>query len=98
MELKRRRSIERATSFKVWYAEIGENGTREREFANLKSLRQWIDRNEELFDVFVLKTLALIDGEWEPFTTIGKKTISLSDLEHIVRDLRDDYKPSETEK
>ncbi len=96
---KLRRNIERATAFKVVCAIIGsDEGNQEREFQNLKSMRQWIDRNGELFGLLVLNTLTLIDGEWEPFTTIGKKTITLSDLESIVRNLREDYKPSEIEK
>lgn len=99
-ELKPRRNIERATKFKVQYALCNGEAReiQEREFANLKSLRQWIDRNEQLFDVLIIKTLGLIRDEWEPFTTIGKKTISLSDLESIVRDLHEEYKPSKNKK
>lgn len=98
-KFKPRRSIERATRFKVLYWEVmdEEKTVHEREFNTLKSLRQWIDRNGESFDILILKTLALILDEWEPFTTIGKKTITLADLEIIVRDLREDYKPSKTE-
>ncbi len=96
---KPRRNIERATSFKVQYTIIGETDeVKEREFDNIKSLRQWIDRNEGRFDVLILNTLALIMDEWEPFTTIGKKTITLSDLQNIVNRLAEDYKPSEIKK
>ena len=95
-ELKRRRNIGRATKFKAKYVIIGDDapGPLEREFDNLKSMRQWIDRNEESFDLMVVKTLALIYDEWEPFTTVGKKTVTLSDLYAIVRELREDYNTS----
>lgn len=92
---KRRRNIERATSFKVQYLLFLEDdkSIKEREFNSLKSMSQWCTRNDT-FDSMVIKTLALIDDDWEPFTTIGKKTVTLSDLENIVRNLREDYKPS----
>lgn len=99
MALKRRKNIERATSIMVQYAVLEpEVDVKERLFNNYKSARQWIiDRNDGTLDFMVMRMLVLIDDEWEPFTTIGKKTITLSELETIVRDLREGYKPSKKE-
>lgn len=100
-EYKKRRNIERATSFKVQYVSYlnDANEVLYREFSNIKSLSQWVARNDNdnTFGIFIINTLALIDDIWEPFTTIGKIIITLSDLETIVRDLRDDGFKSSTE-
>ncbi len=98
-KFKPRRNIERATMFKVQYAIVsgGPIEKSEREFGSLKSMRQWMDRNGEALGIVILKTLALIMDKWEPFTTIGKKTVTLSDLRAIVEDLSEDYNPSNTE-
>lgn len=99
---KPRRNIERSTKFKVQYSCYlnDEVTVHEREFNSLESMRQWIARNDNpgILGIMVLKTLALVMDEWEPFTTIGKKTITLSDLQTIVKDLIEDYKPSKVEK
>ena len=97
-EYKKRRNIERATTFKVRHICYLDDGKKvlEREFQSNKSMSQWIARNdnESTYGIIVINTLALIDGVWEPFTTIGKKTVTLSDLETIVKNLREDYKSS----
>lgn len=88
--LQKRRNIDKATSFKVEYVEyLNDRKHCERLFNNIKSLNQWIDRNDNGYTIglCVTRKLALIDGTWEPFTTIGKKTITLSDLKFIVSEL-----------
>lgn len=96
---ERRRNIERATLFKVRYILLLEDAKKivEREFKCNKSMQQWIARNDNdtTFGIVIVNTLALIDDIWEPFTTIGRKTVTLSDLENIVRNLREDWKTSE---
>lgn len=97
-----RRNIERATSFRVDYICYLDDSRKvlTREFSSTKSLEQWVARNDNdtTLGILVLKRRALINDIWEPYTTIGKKTITLSDLKHIVRDLEDDaLKPSKIE-
>lgn len=92
MKFTKRRNIERATSFKVLYVCYLDDGNKiiEREFKSVKSMSQWISRNDNdnTLGIFIVNTLALIDNTWEPFTTIGKKTITLSDLETIIKNIR----------
>lgn len=89
---KRKRNIERATSYRLeyCYCDGGEIEVEHRDFKSAKSLNQWADRNEngDNFAFLILKRLALIDEIWEPYTTIGKKNITLSDLVFIVEDLK----------
>ena len=96
-EYKRRRNIERATSFKVQYSDsLDVANPLEREFDSQKSMAQWIGRQESSgnFGFMTLKRLALIDGIWEPFAIIGKLSITLSDLEDHANRLREEYKHS----
>lgn len=96
-EYKRRRNIERATSFKVLYTDsMDVTNPLEREFDSQKSMAQWISRQESggNFGFMTLKRLALIDGIWEPFAIIGKLSITLSDLENHVNSLREDFNHS----
>lgn len=83
--------MEDATLFKVEYACYldGDNRVEAREFKTAKSLTQWADRNDNdnTIGIFILRKLALIDGIWEPYTTIGKQTITLTDLKMVVKDL-----------
>lgn len=95
MTYTRRRNIERATLFKVQYVSCARGlDLLERKFRSQKIMSQWIARNDKLFAIFIVKMLALIDDIWDPFTTIGKKSITLSDLEFIEKNLREEYKPS----
>lgn len=100
-ECKRRRNIERATSFKVLYTDsLDVSNPLEREFGSQKSMTQWIDRQESGGDYgyMTLKRLALIDGTWEPFAIIGRLSITLSDLEDQVRHLREEFNSSKPTK
>lgn len=97
-----RRKIEQATRFRIKYVSYLNDPDKVliREFSNTKSLEQWVDRNdnESTFGILVLKREALIGDTWEPYTTIGKKTITLSDLKRIVNDMESEYKkPSKSE-
>lgn len=87
----RRRNIERATRFKVEYlCYLNDDKIIEfREFNSAKSLNQWENRtdNDSTFGIMILRKLALIDDIWEPYATIGKKTLTLGDLKKIVYDL-----------
>lgn len=98
-EYKRRRNIERATLYKVeYYFYLSDDHTVEsREFNSSKSLSQWVDRNDNdnTIGLFILRKLALIDDAWEPYTAIGKKNITLSDLKSIVRNLGEDLNTSD---
>ena len=88
---KRRRNIERATSFRLEYYYCTGDTTEPgfRDFKTFKALAQWANRNEECTSNMVLgHKFALIDETWEPFTAIGKQNITLSDLMHIVEDLK----------
>lgn len=94
-----RRNIERATRFRVDYVCYLDDAREvvNREFSNTKSLEQWVARNDNdsTLGILILKRQALICDVWEPYTTIGKKTITLHDLKNIVRDLEDEtLKPS----
>lgn len=90
-QLQKRRGIETATVFKVEYICYlhGDNTVLNREFQSDKSLSQWIARNDNdnTIGIMILRKLALIDDIWEPYTTIGKKTITLSDLKITVKNL-----------
>lgn len=95
MTYTRRRNIERATLFKVQYVSCARGlDLLERKFRSQKIMSQWIARNDKILAIFIVKMLALIDDIWDPFTTIGKKSITLSDLEFIEKNLREEYKPS----
>lgn len=90
-EFKKRIPFEAATKFRVEYNCYlhGENTLGSREFNSAKSLAQWADRNDNdnTLGIIILRKLALLGDHWEPYTTIGKKTITLSDLKTIVKDL-----------
>lgn len=71
----------------------------ERVFKSAKTLAQWVDRNENGYDFLECRRLALIDEVWEPYTTIGKKTLTLQELRSIVRTLEGEgIKVSKTKK
>jgi len=94
---KLRRNIERSTNFKVEYAMLSGDGIepKDREFKSMQSLAQWVVRNEAYLGFMEFRRLALIDDVWEPYTTIGKKAMTLSDMKSVVRGLEDDsYKQS----
>jgi len=81
--------IAQATSFKVSYVDAeSPKDTMFREFKSIRTMNQWIERNMS-FAFFVMNKFALIDGNWEAFTTIGKKTVTLSELKKIVAYLED---------
>lgn len=85
---QRRRNIERATLFKVEYhCYLDKLKLDSREFNSVKALNQWADRNDNTIGILIARKLALIDDVWEPFTAIGKKTVTLTELKGIVRDL-----------
>lgn len=91
----KRRNLERATLFRaefICYLNTEAN-VEVREFNSIKSLNQWEDRNDNdnTIGIMVLRKLALIDDVWEPYTTIEKKTITLSDLKTIVRGLEGEH-------
>ena len=91
---KRRRNFERATSFRLEYCYCTEveRETLHRDFKSFKALAQWESRNEDCtFDMLIGNKLALIDGTWEPFTTIGKKNITRSDLIVLVDYLKSSF-------
>ncbi|MDR2806281.1 MAG: hypothetical protein LBB85_11735 [Dysgonamonadaceae bacterium] len=99
--LTNRKKIENSTRFKATYMIIGEQSTSYREFASYKAMMQWVERNDRVFDFFLINKYALINEAWEPFATIGKKNITLSDLKMIVKDLElcdKDFKPSKNKK
>lgn len=87
------RNIERATSFRLEYFNCtgDEVETKHRDFKSIKALAQWADRNDSDLGFLEGRRLALIDEIWEPFTTIGKKTITLSALVKIVDDLKTSF-------
>lgn len=89
---KRIRNIERATSFRLEYFNCTGDKieSKNRDFKSIKALAQWVDRNDYLGFV-EQRRLALIDDIWEPFTTIGKKTITLSALVNIVDNLKTSF-------
>ena len=92
--------ISKASQFKVRYALCSGSGfiVKEKTFKTIKVLEQWIGRNDD-FSTLMLNRYAFIDKKWEAFTTIGKKTITLSEIKKIVRELEDeDLKPSKNEK
>lgn len=91
---ERRRNIERATMFRVEYLScINDEKAEYRDFKTIKSLSQWVDRNGSDL-ALILNRFALIDSAWEPYTTVGKKTLTISELKNIVRTLEDAYKSS----
>lgn len=94
-EFKRRRNIERATKYRVDYIVVAEKLVMNREFDSHKSLMQWVERNiNNSLGLLVGKNLALIDNIWEPYTVIGKKLITLFDLNQEVRLLSEDLDSS----
>lgn len=92
---KRKRNIERATSYKLEYCfcKGGELKKEFRDFKSIKALAQWELRSGSYSDFMAIKRLALIDEIWEPFATIGKKSVTLSDLICIVEDLKSSILP-----
>jgi hypothetical protein len=98
MKTQRRNKISEATQFKVTYVDC--DGTaelmlRQRTFKTIKVMEQWIVRNSIYFNRLMINKYALIDDGWEAFTTIGRKTITLSELKLIVKNLgNEDLKPS----
>jgi hypothetical protein len=52
-------------------------------------MEQWIERNDD-FTTFIINRHALIENRWEAFTTIGKKTVTLSELKWIMKHLEDE--------
>ncbi|MCL2328954.1 MAG: hypothetical protein FWC39_10660 [Bacteroidetes bacterium] len=84
-----KKSIKNATKFKVTYSDLnGEEITiKSKEFKSIKSMEQWIVRNDCLA-LFIHKRYALLD-DWEVFTTIGKNTLLLSELKRIVKQMED---------
>jgi len=72
---KKRRNIKNATVFKVHYSDVGVSTSYSvREFSSAKSMEQWIVRQDTAIFGFVVRNrYALIEEEWEVFTTIGKK-------------------------
>lgn len=84
------RKIERAISFKVEYINyLDDSKIESREFKSLKSLSQWVERND--YGRFLeLNRFALIDEVWEPYTIIGKTTVTLHTLKCIVKQLEDE--------
>jgi hypothetical protein len=99
--LERRIKIEDSTRFKAAYLIAGEKALHCREFASYKAMMQWIERNDQAFDFLLANKYALINERWEPFATIGKKNITLSDLKMIIKNLElsdKDFKPSKTKK
>ena len=88
---KKRRNFEKATSFRLEYCYCtgDEIEPAYRDFKSVKALAQWESRSRDsAWNMVTLKRLALIDETWEPFATIGKKNITLSDLINIVEDLK----------
>lgn len=90
-EFKKRIPFEQATKFRVEYVCYLHNDlpVQSRTFNSAASLAQWVTRNDNdnTFGIKVLRRLALLGDQWEPYTTIGRKTITLTDLRTIVKDL-----------
>lgn len=59
-----------------------------REFKSLKSMNQWVDRNDTACDFLLLARYAMIDNKWEWFDTVGNKNITLTELDYIVADAK----------
>lgn len=91
IELKKRISFEQATQFKIEYLYVldATKTVYSREFNSAQSLAQWAARNdpEDRIHIMIIRRLALLGDHWEPYTTIGKRTITLTALKTIVRDL-----------
>lgn len=91
-EFKRKIPIEKAASYRLEYMCYlrDEKQFEYRDFKSLKSLNQWEARNTDEFTIGILslRKLALLGDEWVPFTTIGKKNITLNELLIIVEDLK----------
>jgi len=60
-----------------------------RNFRSLKSMRQWIKRNDPEGNLTCLgyREYCLVGEVWERFTVIGKKVVSLSELLRIAQEL-----------
>ncbi len=84
-----KKTIKNATKFKVAYSELngGEITIKSKEFKSIKSMEQWIVRNNCLA-IFIHKRYAFLD-DWEVFTAIGKNTLLLSELKQIVKQMED---------
>ena len=92
---KKRKKLENATLFKVVYS--AEDAFYEKDFTKRKTLDQWVARQSDCGFFMPLQYQALIDDEWIAYTTIGKKTLTIQDLETIMKDLKEVYKTSKTE-
>ncbi|MDR0604505.1 MAG: hypothetical protein LBG80_09415 [Bacteroidales bacterium] len=93
--------ILKASQFKARTAICSGSSTvvEDRIFKTIKAMEQWIYRNDSDFGRLILNRYALIENQWEVFTTIGKTTITLSELKRIVGYLEDEgLKPSENAK
>lgn len=94
-------TVSDATQFKVTYIDC--NGSddikqKEKTFKTQKIMEQWIGRNDFFFRL-IINRFALIRNQWEAFTTIEKRTVTLSELKRIIEQLEDEgLKSSKNEK
>ena len=96
--LKKRIKVKDATQYKLLYNDAFECSIKERAFEKLKSMEQWISRNDNL-STLVLNRYALIDNQWYAFAIIGNKYLTVDELKTIVSNLEFDYyKSSKTKK
>lgn len=60
-----------------------------RNFGSLKSLRQWVKRNdpENNITCFGYREYVLVGDVWDRFTVIGKKVVTLSELQRMIQEL-----------
>lgn len=87
---KKRINIKDATQYKLLYNDAFEESIKERIFDKLKSMEQWISRNDTL-SVSVLNKYAFIGNRWYPFIAIGNKYLTANELKMILNDLEFDY-------
>jgi hypothetical protein len=86
MKRLRLKGLNNAVRFRVFYVKCAISSTNAlvREFRTLKSMNQWIDRNETKFDFLLIARYAMIENKWEHFLTVGNKDITISELDKII--------------
>ena len=74
-------------AFAVDYCDFATNAIHRRVFKSAKAMEQWITRNENRFFILIFRRCVLINGVWDTLTTIGNRTITLTELRKIVLSL-----------
>jgi len=48
-------------------------------------MEQWISRNDKFSTILICRRSVLINGVWDSMTTIGNRTLTLTELRKIVQ-------------